>query len=781
MTDISNNQQPLPPGYEFQDEKLRVERVLGAGGFGITYLVRDLHVDDYRVLKENFPKSLSLRASGSVVSLVSSDNQDDYDYLLNRFIFESEQLQRFSGHPNIANVVGSFRANNTAYMLMSYRPGKTLAEHIQQNDNRPLSEDEIKLLCLPVLKGLQAMHAADLLHLDIKPENIYIPSLGEPYLIDFGGARHFSSAESQRLSQYSSMVRTPGYAPPEQSSTQKQHRAATDLYAFGATLYYSISSQAPIDANDRRAAADDDEADPLSPALKIGAGRYSEELLQAIDACLRIKRKDRPQSVAELLQLLPASWQQVTELQTPDLEAESNSAPDNRSSPLESKFDKAQLEVEPIKLDSNSARPLIKPPSYAKSNEGLISAVLFFVVIAIGLLGYANKLDKRSQVDQSNWKIASANDSIAAYQTYLNNCAPTCKYRLSARQRMGQLQKQKREELQRSDELAWQIAKSTNNLAAYRAYLQNCSSICVHRSTAEQRVEQLRELALTIRSNVYSDEVWIDGRSYGSTPISVSLISGAYDVRVSKAGYYNYVESVRLTQERTLWVELHRLRPAVSQSDLIQLIGSTHSDYTKLDALGNALPRSAESWSCVLDRHSGLIWEVKTADGGIHDKINGYRWGGKGVSEMAFHSVDNPPGNKYPESRWDGSGERYDDWNTLVDAANAERLCGLNNWRVASFYELASLVRCRGWRARYNDINTGCLDDKWELVGNQLRPTIDINYFPNTQSTNYWSASPIYDIDYSAGLLSFFFGGLGHTGHHPRFFDLYVRLVSSSQ
>ena len=501
MTDSSNNQQPLPPGYEFQDEKLRVERVLGIGGFGITYLVRDLHVDDYRVLKENFPKNLSLRASGSVVSLVSSNNQDDYDYLLNRFIFESEQLQRFSGHPNIANVVGSFRANNTAYMLMSYRPGKTLAEHIQQNDNRPLSEDEIKLLCLPVLKGLQAMHAANLLHLDIKPENIYIPSLGEPYLIDFGGARHFSSTESQRLSQYSSMVRTPGYAPPEQSSTQKQHQAATDLYAFGATLYYAISSQVPIDANDRRAAIDDDEADPLSLALDIGAGRYSPELLQAIDACLRIKRKDRPQSVVALLQLLPASWR-VTE---PFIHK-----PVVQPPPPEPETQKTQPEPEP-------AKPGPKPESSAaKSNKSWLWLATIAVLVAASWWGYGY-LDEQSKLaaDQSNWQLANSMPSFASYQAYLDGCSSTCQYRRVARERM----------------------------------------------------EQLREFELTIRSNVGANEVWIDGRSYGSTPVNARLTRGSYAVRVSKAGYQDYFERIEFRQSRTLRVEMER---ELAPGDIIQ-------------------------------------------------------------------------------------------------------------------------------------------------------------------------------------------------------------------
>ena len=306
----SNNQQPLPVGYEFSDLHLRVERVLGSGGFGITYLVSDLELNKERVLKENFPRNMAARSSGAAVGVSSSNLRENYDYLLAKFIQEGEALRRFASHPNIAQVLGIFQANNTAYVLMEYRPGQSLGEYIKNRGNRALDEEEIKSLCLPALNGLEAIHAGGLLHLDIKPDNIYLPMLGEPYLIDFGGARRFTSVDSQRLSRYSSMVHTPGYAPGEQSSSQPLY-PSTDLYAFGATLYTMISGQVPVDSNNRRSVIEDREPDPLTPASAIGSSKYSPELLRAIDACLCISRKDRPQSVAELSGLLPTSWQSV--------------------------------------------------------------------------------------------------------------------------------------------------------------------------------------------------------------------------------------------------------------------------------------------------------------------------------------------------------------------------------------------------------------------------------------------------------------------------------------
>ena len=208
---------------------------------------------------------------------------------------------------------------------------------------------------------------------------------------------------------------------------------------------------------------------------------------------------------------------------------------------------------------------------------------------------------------------------------------------------------------------------------------------------------------------------------------------------------------------------------AVPQAELIKLIGSTHSDYTKLDARGNKLPSSARSWACVLDNRSGLIWEVKTDDGGARDKDNKYRWGGEGVSDVALGSYKG--NNKHSESRWYGKGKRYDDWNQLVDAANSERLCGFDDWRVPDLYQLASLVRCRG--GSYRNLALAC-------SGSYQKPTIDTKYFPVVISGWYWSASPVADHDHSRDAWLLNFNG-GYGLNESRYMHYPVRLVRSGQ
>ena len=206
---------------------------------------------------------------------------------------------------------------------------------------------------------------------------------------------------------------------------------------------------------------------------------------------------------------------------------------------------------------------------------------------------------------------------------------------------------------------------------------------------------------------------------------------------------------------------------AVPKAELIKLIGSTHSEYTKLDAHGNKLPSSAPSWSCVLDNRSGLIWEVKT-NGGARSKDDKYRWGGRGVSAIALGAYRG--NNQHSESRWDGKGNRHDDWNTLIDAANSEQLCGFSDWRVPDLYQLASLVRCRG--GSYKNLDDGC-------SGSYQKPTIDTEYFPNAQSSWYWSASPnAYSGNYYAWRLYF---GHGSDGYSSRNDYYLVRLVRSGQ
>ena len=329
--------------------------------------------------------------------------------------------------------------------------------------------------------------------------------------------------------------------------------------------------------------------------------------------------------------------------------------------------------------------------------------------------------------------------------------------------------------------IALQLEPATYLLSASKSgYAQRRFEVKIARGqriSISQEQLQLRRLSGTavISSEPASPgaRVFIDGKDSGAVPLITELPVGSYEITIKGdklSGKSNL--QIRDGEQRTLVVELAKASTntkAVSQSKLIKLLGSTHSDYTKLDAQGNELPKSASSWSCVLDNRSGLVWEVKTNDGGARDKHNTYRWGGKGVSNVALAKYDGNDESQRKQSRWDGTGRRYDDWNRLVAAANSEQLCGFNDWRVPDLYQLASLVRCRD--GRYQNLDDGC-------TGSYQRPTIDTNYFPNAQSSWYWSASPDAGSSDDAWLLNF---SNGYDVNYYRYNYEHVRLVRSGQ
>ena len=349
--------------------------------------------------------------------------------------------------------------------------------------------------------------------------------------------------------------------------------------------------------------------------------------------------------------------------------------------------------------------------------------------------------------------------------------------------------------------IALQLEPATYILSASKAgYAERRFEVTIargDRTSISKEQLQLRRLSGTavISSEPASPgaRVLIDGKDSGTVPLITELPVGSYEVTIKADKLSGTAQlQIRDGEQRTLVIKLQgvqqsepkpkpepktsstaKVRPnirTVSQSKLIQLIGSTHSDYTKLDAQGNELPKSAQSWSCVLDNRSGLVWEVKTDDGGARDKDNRYRWGGKGVSNVALDWVKNSPGNKYSESRWDGKGKRHDDWNKLVDSANSEQLCGFSDWRVPNLYELASLVRCHG--GSYQSLDKGC-------SGSYQKPTIDTQYFPNTRPYGYWSASPGANFSVNAWLLYFSYGY--DDDYVFRNNSYHVRLVRSGQ
>lgn len=286
----------LQPGVQLQS--YRIEGVLGKGGFGITYLARDLKLNTLVAVKEYLPLELVTRGKDSSVQLKSEQSRPRYEWGKNNFLHEARTLARFK-HPNIVRVLTFFEERNTAYFVMEYERGESLRSILKRR--KTFEESEILSIALPLLDGLSVLHAAGFIHRDIKPDNIYIRRDGAPVLLDFGSVRRSQSQHGRSMT----TLLTPGYAPHEQYHSDADAQGPwTDIYALGGVLYQLVSGVKPTESTLRSSAAMSDRPDPLPSAAVIGENRYSLAFLEAIDEALRMRESERPQNVAAWKTLL---------------------------------------------------------------------------------------------------------------------------------------------------------------------------------------------------------------------------------------------------------------------------------------------------------------------------------------------------------------------------------------------------------------------------------------------------------------------------------------------
>jgi serine/threonine protein kinase len=222
----------------------RLESVLGAGGFGMTYLGWDTHLEKHVAIKEYLPTDLAVRALDGSIVPITTELQHDYQWGLERFILEARTLAKFS-HPHIVRVNRYFEANGTSYMVMDYEKGESLNQMLKRGQQP--DEAKLKSILMPLLDGLQAVHATGFLHRDIKPSNIFVRESGSPVLIDFGAARHAIGGVTRSLTS----VLTPGYAPLEQYSSDGHQGPWSDIYAMAGVLYRALVNDSPPDAVSR--------------------------------------------------------------------------------------------------------------------------------------------------------------------------------------------------------------------------------------------------------------------------------------------------------------------------------------------------------------------------------------------------------------------------------------------------------------------------------------------------------------------------------------------------
>ncbi len=269
-------------------EDYRIERTLGAGGFGITYLAEEIPLARLVTIKEYFPVDFAARDPREDVVPRSRDSEGDYSWGLDRFLAEAQTLAKFT-HPNIVRVYRYFLARNTGYIVLHYEEGASLKGWLKSLGRAP-RQPELDRILEPLLGALETVHAADYLHRDIAPDNIMIRRDGSPVLIDFGSARGDIAKHSKTIS---ALVKS-GYSPYEQyATTSRQQGPWTDIYSLGATLYEAVTGRRPPDSPTRMV------ADEMIPPADAALSSYRPQFLAAIAKSLKNEISERPKSIAE--------------------------------------------------------------------------------------------------------------------------------------------------------------------------------------------------------------------------------------------------------------------------------------------------------------------------------------------------------------------------------------------------------------------------------------------------------------------------------------------------
>lgn len=298
-----SNTRCLKPGVILK-ERYKIEEVIGAGGFGITYRAWDPLLQSYVAIKEYYPSGIATRsADSSKVCVPVGQEQREYHRGRIRFLKEAQDVARFQSEPNIVSIYDYLEENDTAYMVMEYLHGCTLKQYIREHGGR-LDTDHIIHICLSVLDALAVVHKAGMIHRDISPENIFICEDLTVKLIDFGAAKQVYLDGEQTMS----VVLKPGYAPPEQYAKKDKQGPWTDIYALGATLYFAATGEKPEESFGRVL------EDTIKPVCEVNP-EIPRAMSQVIMRAMSVKIEDRYQTVEAMREALLAGEGQNAQME----------------------------------------------------------------------------------------------------------------------------------------------------------------------------------------------------------------------------------------------------------------------------------------------------------------------------------------------------------------------------------------------------------------------------------------------------------------------------------
>ncbi len=281
----------LPIGSMLREYK--IISILGKGGFGITYKVRDEN-GKFMAIKEYMLKGFATRSQNKKTLTCISNEKKTFKWGLDRFLNEVKLLNKLN-HIHIVKVYKYFEANGTAYFVMDFFEGETLEKYLEKNRGKQFSKDEILYIMMPIVEALKAVHAEGFLHRDVAPDNIYLRDNDSSILIDFGASRNALGVHSQNIS---AIIKI-GYSPVEQYTSKSKQNETTDLYAVSAVIYEMITGRKPPESTFRQTEIFDDKDDPIENIVENYKSKFPLSFLETVEQGLKIRQKDRIQTIKE--------------------------------------------------------------------------------------------------------------------------------------------------------------------------------------------------------------------------------------------------------------------------------------------------------------------------------------------------------------------------------------------------------------------------------------------------------------------------------------------------
>ncbi len=501
----------LKEGTLLQGGRYRIDRVLGQGGFGITYLGEHVMLGNKLAIKEFFMKDLCNRdAETSGVSVGSEGSREIVERFRMKFIKEARSIYRLK-HKHIIHVIDVFEENGTAYYVMEYIGGGSLADKVRTG---VLPETDAVRYIRQVASALEYVHSKSVMHLDVKPANILLDEKDNAVLIDFGLAKQYDNEGHQTST--TPVGISHGYAPLEQyrRGGVSTFSPATDIYSLGATLYKLVTGLTPPEASD----VYDDGLPPMPETISV-------TVREAIEKAMQPRRKERPQSIAEFLFLLD-SYYNVSDME--DVECTLVNAVNNDEN------------VQSVSIDKGLVNDKQQNPFNWKILAGILFSILCIIFIVV--LFYNNNNSKEEQ------QYAVRQDSIALAEQ-------------QKREYLNEVVKGMKEAEQRHlDSIAIAEKIRTDSLllvAKYQLVEQrrrdSIAAVFAERELQARRKDSIARLPgeLYVNTNPAGATVTLDGKQkIGTTPISAyKLKKGKYTIQISKDGYKPISMNVKISSE----------------------------------------------------------------------------------------------------------------------------------------------------------------------------------------------------------------------------------------